>query len=430
MARIVVIGAGYVGLPSAACLAHLGHSVTCIDSDEERVQRLRRADPVLSEDGLAELLEEGIANGRLRFDTNTLEAVSTSEFVLLCLPTPPLPDGEADVSTVNDVARFIAPSLPDRAVVIAKSTMPVGSSTALERILRDAGAPPSVTTVANPEFLREGVAVSDFLNPDRVVIGAAEESTAARVAALYDRIDAPIVMSNRESAEIIKYAANAFLATKISYVNELANACEALGADVQDVVRGLGHDPRIGFGWLNPGPGWGGSCLPKDTAAFLHTTRAAGYSFQLLRCAVDVNDQQRQRVVDIVREAVDGDLRGARVAMWGATFKANTDDLRDSPALEIAAALMNEGVHLAIFDPAARPDDLRARLDVELAPDMYSACAAADVLVVTTEWEHFASADLRHAAEQMARPSIVDARNIIDPKQARDAGFAYRGLGR
>jgi UDPglucose 6-dehydrogenase len=263
-----------------------------------------------------------------------------------------------------------------------------------------------------------------------VVIGAAEERDAARVATLYDGVDAPIVITDRESAEMIKYAANAFLATKISYVNELASACEVLGADVQEVVRGLGYDPRIGFGWLNPGPGWGGSCLPKDTAGFIHTTSAAGYEFQLLRCAVEVNEQQRRRVIEKVQHAVGGPLRGARVALWGAAFKANTDDLRESPALQVAAALVADGASVVMYDPAVSAAAITARVPIEVGDDLYKVCAGAQVLVVVTEWPQFAQADLQLVAQQMAAPRIVDARNVLDPKHARDAGFAYWSLGR
>jgi UDPglucose 6-dehydrogenase len=430
MANIAVIGAGYVGLPTAACLAHLGHAVTCVDTDHERVRRLRAGDSVLAEAGLDELIAEGRANGRLEFDTDASAAVGAAEFVLLCLPTPPLPDGLPDISVVSDTARDLAPRLRPDALVVTKSTMPVGSASLLQRVLLEAGTPPGVVVVANPEFLREGVAVNDFLHPTRVVIGAPEEPVASRVAALYENVDAPLVVTDCESAEMIKYAANAFLATKVSYVNELANACEALGADIEDVVVGLGHDPRIGFGWLRPGPGWGGSCLPKDASGLLHTARDAGYEFDLVRCAIEVNERQHRYVVDKVRNAVDGELRGTPVALWGAAFKANTDDLRESPAIEVARALVAEGAEVVVFDPMARADDITARAAVAVADDMYAACDDARVLVVVTEWEQFARADLQLVAQRMAQPTIVDVRNVIDPKQARDAGFEYRGIGR
>ncbi len=430
MADVVVIGAGYVGLPTAACLAHLGHSITCVDADHERIRRLRAGESVIAEAGLDELVAAGVAADRLTFETDTLAAVSSAEFVLLCLPTPQLSHGGADIGIVHDAVQYLAPALRPGAIVVTKSTMPIGSSATLQQLLRDSGAPPDVVMVANPEFLREGVAVADFLQPDRVVIGAVDEPAAARVAALYEGIDAPVVVTDCESAEMIKYAANAFLATKISYVNELANACEALGADIHDVVVGLGHDPRIGFGWLTPGPGWGGSCLPKDTAELLHTTGAAGYEFELLRSAVEVNERQRRRVVEKVRQAVGGELRGARIALWGAAFKANTDDLRDSPAILVAEALVADGAEVSVYDPGARADDIEARVAVTVAHDQYEVCAGAQVLGVVTEWEQFARADLQLVAQAMAARSIVDARNVLDPKHARDAGFEYWGLGR
>jgi UDPglucose 6-dehydrogenase len=427
MATLTVIGAGYVGLPTAACFAHLGFSVTCVDSDVEKVERLARGEPTLAEPGMAELLDEGLREGRLRFASDVRTSVEDADFVFLCLPTPPGPGGATDLSAVHDVAAAIAPALRASSVVVLKSTMPVGSAHAVGKTLRNHGAPAGVQVAANPEFLREGAAVQEFLSPRRVVIGAADPDVAARVAELYAGIDAPRILTDLESAEMIKYAANCFLATKISYINEVAVLCEALGARVDDVVEGLGYDPRIGFDWLRPGPGWGGSCLPKDTAALLHTADAAHAQLAVLRAAVEANDRQRHRVVELVA-SMEGDLAGATVAVWGLTFKAGTDDLRDSPALDIARLLAEAGATVQAYDPAVPAT--RSLDGIDLNDDPYDACRDAAVLAVLTEWDEFRRLDLRRAATVMRRARLVDARNLIDPELARGAGFEYQGLGR
>ena len=376
-------------------------------------------------------MSAGLTSGRLRFVVGAAEGVAAAEFVVLCVATPEGPDGAADLSAVEAVIRQIAPLLRADAVVVTKSTMPVGSAADVARMLHDMGAPSTVAVASNPEFLREGTAVQEFLQPHRVVIGADDETVAGRVAALYEGVNAPVVATGLSSAEMIKYAANAFLATKISFVNELANACEALGADITEVIRGLEFDPRIGLGGLAPGPGWGGSCFPKDTAALLHATEDAGYTFDLLRSAVEVNRRQRTRVVDKIRDAHGGPLAAVRVALWGLTFKANTDDTRFSPAVDIARLLAHEGAVVCAFDPAAS-SSVRTELRdlVEIASDAYEAARGADVLAVVTEWDEFRNVDLARVASMMAKPRIVDARNVLDPKSAREAGFEYHGIGR
>ncbi len=426
-----VVGAGYVGLPTAACLAHLGHDVICADLDEAKITKLQQGHVEVLEGGLPELVSAGLASGRLEFVVGASEAVTAAEFVVLCVATPEGPNGGADLSAVEAVTREIAPLLRADAVVVTKSTMPVGSAAGVARILQASGAPSTVAVASNPEFLREGTAVQEFLGPHRIVIGADDETVAGRVATLYEGVNAPVVTTSLSSAEMIKYAANAFLATKISFVNELANACEALGADIEEVIRGLELDARIGFGGLAPGPGWGGSCFPKDTAALLHATSAAGYAFELLRTTVAVNTRQRTRVVDKIRDACGGSLDSVKVALWGLTFKANTDDTRFSPAVDIARLLVQEGAVVRAFDPAAGGAAQQELGDlVEIAADAIDAAREADVLVVVTEWDEFRNVDLARVASVMATPRVIDARNVIDLKSAREAGFEYHGIGR
>ena len=358
MSSVGVIGAGYVGLTTAACLAHLGHDVTCGDVDVEKVTRLSRGDVPLLEDGLPELVSEGIRSGRLSFVFGAAAAADGKEFVFLCVPTPQAEDARADMSFVQSAVAEIAPVLAPGSVVVAKSTMPPGSSRFVRRLLDDAGMRSSDIGVAsNPEFLREGTAVHDFLHPDRIVIGCDEPGTAVRVSALYRSLQAPVIVTDSSSAEMIKYASNTFLATKVSFINAIANLCEALDADVREVALGMGYDPRIGFDFLRPGPGYGGSCLPKDPAALIHAAEEAGYDFSLLRGVAEVNTAQHGRIVEKIERAVrhghpDG-LAGARVAVWGLTFKANTDDLRDSPALAIVESLLDAGALVVAYDPVA-----------------------------------------------------------------------------
>lgn len=428
LSSVCVVGAGYVGLPTAACLSHLGHDVVCSDVDAAKIERLQRGQVDLLDQGLEPLVRAGSRNGRLHFAVETVEHVAAAEFVIVCLPTLCGPGTATNLSVIEDVAREIAPRLRADAVVVAKSTLPVGSTAWLTKILRDSGAAPGVAVACNPEFLREGMAVHEFLHPHRVVIGADDDATAARVESLYRGIDAPVVITDTLSAEMIKYASNAFLATKISFANELANACEVLGADVTEVVRGMGHDPRVGFECLAPGPGWGGSCLPKDTVGLLQESAAAGYEFGLLRRAVEVNELQRVRIVDMVSAAHDAPLEATPVAVWGLAFKAGTDDVRSSAAVDVVRMLLARGATVRAFDPAV--DASVTGLPIDGAADPYDACDAANVLVVLTEWEEFRSVDLARVAGRMARRRIVDARNVLDPARARVAGFDYWGIGR
>jgi len=427
---IAVVGAGYVGLTTAACLAHLGHEVVCADIDAERVARLRKGEVPILEDGLVALITEGLAAKRLSFVVGAAVAARGADVVFLCVQTPRGEDGSADLSFVESVAREIAPVLVPRAIVVNKSTVPVGSTRFVQRVLAEAGTTEHVTVASNPEFLREGQAVHDFLHPDRIVIGCEDPESAVRVSELYRGVHAPVLVTDPASAEMIKYASNAFLATKISFINAIANVCEAVDADVREVAIGMGYDARIGFQFLHPGPGFGGSCFPKDVAALLHTARDAGYDFDLLDGVVEVNRGQHDRIVEKVRAAAGGSLAGAEVAVWGLTFKADTDDLRDSPALVICRRLLEEGATVQAYDPAAGEHAQSLLADLELRADAYDAATGADAVVLLTEWDEFRWLDFERVASAMKGRAIVDARNLLDPAAMRRRGFDYRGVGR
>ncbi|HEX4778647.1 MAG TPA: UDP-glucose/GDP-mannose dehydrogenase family protein [Acidimicrobiia bacterium] len=431
MSHVAVIGAGYVGLTTAACFAHLGHEVTCADIDEERVAKLRKGEVSILEEGLPELVAEGLRSGRLRFVVGASAAVGGAEFVFLCVPTPQGDDGAADLSFVESVVRELAPVLRPATVVVNKSTMPVGSTRVVRQLLT-ANRPrlDEIRVASNPEFLREGTAVHDFLHPARVVIGCDDTATAVRVSDLYRDVQAPIVVTDAASAEMVKYASNAFLATKISFVNAIANLCESVDADVRDVTLGMGYDPRIGFEFLNPGPGYGGSCFPKDTAALLHTASTNDYDFSLLSGVVDVNRRQHARMVDKVRDLAGGDLAGVRVGVWGLTFKADTDDLRDSPAIAITGELLARGALVRAYDPAAGERVAELLPDLEVVTDAYEACRDARVLALLTEWDEFRWVDFARVRELLEAPALLDARNLLDPVAMRRRGFVYQGVGR
>lgn len=422
MSRVAVIGAGYVGLTSAAFLAHAGHDVCCADIVPAKVAALSRGEIPIVEEGLDQLVREGLAAGRLSFVLGASAAVSGREFVFLCLPTPERADGSADVSYVLNVTREIGPLMDPGSILINKSTVPVGSARAIERALERA----DVGMVSNPEFLREGSALADCQDPDRIVIGTNDHAAAARVAGLYDGMRSPVVITSPSSAEAIKYAANAFLATRLSFINAVANMCEAVGADVNDVIRGMGYDRRIGLDALQPGPGWGGNCLPKDTRALIRISEDAGYDFEMLRSVIAVNDQQQERIVAKVAAAAGGSLDGITVAVWGLTFKAGTSDRRHSPAVAITDRLVHAGARVRAYDPTVRQP--LPGVDVCLEP--YGACRDATVLAVLTEWEELRSLDFEKVRSLMASSCIVDARNLLDPVAMRHAGFRYRGIGR
>ncbi len=423
--QVAVIGTGYVGLTTGACLAHLGHDVTCVDIDADKVAMLNRGEVPILEAGLDDLVREGLRSGRLSFVTDTAAAAAASEFAYLCVPTPQGLDGSADLSYIEAAAREISPHLPPESIVVNKSTVPVGSTRFVELALGRS----DVFVVSNPEFLREGSAVNDFLNPDRVIIGSDDQSAAIRVASLYLGVPAPLMVTDPASAETIKYASNAFLATKLSFVNAIAAVCEAVGADVNDVVLGMGYDKRIGHEFLRPGPGWGGSCFPKDSRALLHLANEGGYHFDLLEGVISVNDEQFGRVAQKVTNIVGGSLDGVRVAVWGLTFKANTDDLRESPSLEIVRRLLEQGAVVCAYDPTVSEPitDFEA---IELVDDPYAACEGADVLTVLTEWDEFKWLDLDKVAGLMASRRVIDARNLLDRTALLRRGFVYDGIGR
>ncbi len=413
MSRIGVIGAGYVGLTCAACLAELGHDVRCADIVPEKVAALSRGEIPILEDGLGEMVRQGLASGRLSFVLGASAAVEGSEFVFLCLPTPERPDGSADMSYILDVASEIGPVLSPSSILVNKSTVPIGSARAVGEALRRA----DVAVVSNPEFLREGSALRDCREPDRIVIGSDDEAAAIRVASLFQSVNAPVMITSSTSAEAIKYASNAFLATRLSFVNAIANLCEAVGADINDVIEGMAYDPRLGFNALRPGPGWGGSCLPKDTSALIRISEDAGYDFTLLRCVVAANAEQQQRVVSKIAAMAGGSLHGATVAVWGLTFKAGTDDRRHSPAVAIAKSLSAAGASVRAYDPTVR----QPMPGVEVCLEPYGACRDASVLVILTEWDELRGLDFDKVRSLMARPSIVDARNLLDPAALRRA---------
>lgn len=424
MSKIAVVGTGYVGLTTGACMSSLGHHVVCIDVDAAKVEMLAEGVIPIYEEGLQDLVVDGLHAETLSFTTD-IAAVADREFIYLCVPTPESADGSADLSYVESAARSIGQHVASGSVIINKSTVPIGATHVVNRAL----GCDDVHVVSNPEFLREGSAVSDFLHPDRMVVGAAAPEVAQRVADLYSALDAPVVITDPASAELIKYASNAFLATKISFVNALAAVSEGVGADMMDVVRGVGFDRRIGNEFLRPGPGWGGSCFPKDTKALISIAADAGYRFSLLEGVVAVNEQQFDRVVDKVRRSVGGDLAGQQIAAWGLTFKARTDDRRDSPAVEVIQRLVEAGCSVRAYDPAV-PAGLDLIEGVEVVGDGYSACSGAASLVVLTEWDEFCSLDLDKVGEALAAPNVVDARNLLDRDALLRRGFTYTGVGR
>jgi UDPglucose 6-dehydrogenase len=420
--RIAIIGTGYVGLTTGACLAYLGHDVVCADIDAGKIDRLNAGSIPIVETGLQALVSEGVDSGRLRFVVGAALGAADCEVAFLCVPTPQGGDDRADLSFIQAAAAQLAPVLPPESIVVNKSTVPVGSTKVVEQTMHR----PDVRVVSNPEFLREGSAVHDFLHPDRIVIGSDDQAAAIRVASLYEGIGAPVIVTDPASAETIKYAANAFLATKISFVNAVAAVCEAVGADVQDVILGIGYDRRIGQEFLRPGPGWGGSCFPKDTRALVRIAEDHGYDFDLLRGVIEVNDIQLQRMVDKIHSAAGGSVAGKTVAVWGLTFKAGTDDRRESPAVAIVERLVAQGAIVRAYDPTVHHD----LPGIEVVGDPYEACDGASVLALLTEWDEFRWLDLDEVGRRLGARSVVDTRNLLDRAALQRLGFSYRGVGR
>ena len=425
MAQVAVIGTGYVGLASGACLSSLGHHVVCLDIDAGKISMLRNGQIPIVENGLAELVTAGTTAGTLSFTTDISEAIPLADVVFLCLPTPQDDDGSADLSYVEKAVGDIRGFLRLGAIVVNKSTVPVGTAVRVQELLqRD-----DVYVVSNPEFLRQGTAVHDFLYPSRVVIGGDNAKATAIVAALYEGIDAPILQMKTASAEALKYAANAFLATKLTFINAMADICEVVGADIFDVATGMGMDPRIGSDMLRAGPGWGGSCFPKDTRALVSIAADGGYDFALLRGVIETNDQHYARIANKVIEECGGSVQGKIVASWGLTFKAETDDLRDSPAIKILTALHNAGAVIHAYDPTAT-QPYAAYPWIEISASALEACNGADVLAVLTEWKEFAEVNPQEIGPRLKAKMVVDGRNVLDRDMWRAAGFAYRGVGR
>ena len=428
---IGVVGVGYVGLTTGACLAHIGHNVVCGDVDAEKIDRLRDGEIPIVEEGLTEIVSEGISTGRLEFVVGATEVAERSDIVFLCVPTPQDDDGSADLSFIEAASAEIGPVLRKGAIVVNKSTVPVGTTIAVDEVIQRS----DIAVVSHPEFLREGTAVNDFLHPDRVVVGADDRSAAEKVAALYESIDTQVIITDAASAETIKYAANGFLAMKISFVNAVAAMCEAVGADVVDVVEGIGSDRRIGREFLRPGPGWGGSCFPKDSHALVHVAASHGYDFSMMRGVIAVNDEQRERMVRKVQHAAGtNDLNGMTISVLGLTFKAGTDDLRDSPSLAVINRLRELGATVKAYDPTTTgtlsqiQQSFLSGISVQQSID--EAMSEGDVLVILTEWPEFTSLDLERAKVLLSGSAIVDTRNLLNPQTVRAAGLTYDGVGR
>ena len=432
--RVAMIGAGYVGLVSAACFAEFGFSVICVDSEPERIAALRAGRVPIYEPGLEALLATNIGAGRLSFTEDFADAVPDADVVMLAVGTPSRRgDGHADLSFVFDAAHQVAGSLHGYTVVATKSTVPVGTGREIARIIRERRPDGAFDVVSNPEFLREGSAIGDFMRPDRVVVGVESERAQAIMRALYRPlflIETPVLFTTLETAELIKYAANCFLATKISFINEIADLCERLGADVQDVAKGIGLDGRIGRYFLHAGPGFGGSCFPKDTAAFVRIAEEAGARSEIVDAVLRTNTARKSAMVDKIVQACGGSVAGKTVAVLGVTFKPNTDDVRESPSLVILPGLIERGAKVRAFDPAGM-EEARALLDgVAWCRDAYDAMTGADALVILTEWNEFRALDLDRARSMLATPLIVDLRNIYEPGEVAAAGLRYVSIGR
>lgn len=411
-----------MGLTTASCLAKIGHNVIGIDVDESKIKLLKSGLTPIFEDNLESITRQMLAAQRLTFQHDFSSEISACEFIFLCVPTPQDEDGSADLTFIRQATKSIAPFILANSVIVNKSTVPVGSTLVVEEIL----GREDVFVVSNPEFLREGTAVHDFLHPDRIVVGSSNRQAAQRVADLYSSLDAPLIICDPASAETIKYAANAFLATKLSFVNAIAALCEHLGANIDDVMNGIGQDQRIGSQFLKPGPGWGGSCFPKDTRALVKIAETSGYDFALLRGVIDFNEIQFDRIVHKVHKATGGTLTGKTIAQLGLTFKANTNDLRDSPALRIGQMLITKGAKIRSYDPTVNA----SFGGIHVCKSAVDACTNVDVVLITTEWAEFSKLDPDLIASVVANRQVVDARNILDANQWRRAGFEYQGVGR
>ncbi len=432
--KIAMVGSGYVGLVSGACFADFGHDVVCIDKDAYKIDRLKAGQMPIYEPGLDELVARNVAAGRLAFTTDLAEALDGAGAVFIAVGTPSRRgDGHADLSFVFAVAEEVGRSLKGPAVVVTKSTVPVGTGDEVERILGESGTSVKFAVASNPEFLREGAAIEDFKRPDRIVVGTDDEWAREVLSEIYRPLflnRAPLLFTSRRSAELIKYAANAFLATKITFINEIADLCEKVGGDVQDVARGIGLDNRIGAKFLHAGPGYGGSCFPKDTLALLKTSEDYDSPLRVVEAVAKVNDSRKRAMGRKVIDALGENSRGKRVAMLGLTFKPNTDDMRDAPSIAIAQALADAGVEVVAYDPEGMELAAPIMPKVKMAASAYEALDGADAVAIVTEWDAFRALDLERMKQALKAPVVVDLRNIYDPADMRSRGFAYSSVGR
>lgn len=431
MSKLCVIGTGYVGLVTGTCFADLGNTVTCLDVDETRINKLKNNVMPIYEPGLEQVVSQNVKAGRLIFTTSYEEALKDAEIAFIAVGTPSGVDGEADLQYVRSAAESIADLVDHSIIVVNKSTVPVGTGDWVDEVIRKRrnGKPLDFHVVSNPEFLREGSAINDFMASDRVVLGSVDRQAANRVAQLYETLRCPILITDLRTAEMIKYASNAFLATRVSFINEIANICEELGADVSEVARGMGLDKRIGPTFLDAGLGWGGSCFPKDVKALAHMAVLHGTHPQLLQAVMEINRNQRRRVIFKLRKAL-GHLDDKVIGILGISFKPNTDDIREAPALELMHLLQNEGAHIQAYDPQAMENAAQTLQRVTLCQNPYDVAKGADALVLATDWNEFKQIDFKHIRELMRTPVIMDGRNLWDPEYLRSLGFTYFGVGR
>jgi len=431
--RIAMIGTGYVGLVSGACFADFGHRVCCVDKDESKIEGLNAGVMPIWEPGLEAIVKANVERGRLTFTTDLADAVESAEAVFIAVGTPARRgDGHADLTFVFEAIRELSKFIRPGTVVVTKSTVPVGTGDRIEQILREEGIT-QVSVASNPEFLREGAAIADFKHPDRIVVGAEDNRAQDVLREIYRPLflnRAPILITGRRTAELTKYAANAFLAVKISFINEMADLCEAVDADVQDVARGIGLDNRIGPKFLHAGPGYGGSCFPKDTLALLQTADTVGVDQRIVRTTVEVNDNRKAQMVERVSNALGGELQGKHVGVLGLAFKPNTDDMREAPSIPIVKTLIERGATVSAFDPVARYQAEQIFSGIDFANDAYAAADGADVLVIVTEWDEFRALDLERIAGLLKGKILVDLRNVYDRADAEAAGLTYYGVGR
>jgi len=432
--KIAMVGSGYVGLVSGACFADFGHDVVCIDKDQSKIDRLHEGVMPIYEPGLDALVESNVKAGRLSFTTDLAEGIRGARAIFIAVGTPSRRgDGHADLSYVHAVAREVGENLSGEAVVVTKSTVPVGTGRRLQRLFKAKRPDLEIDVASNPEFLREGSAIEDFLRPDRVVCGVESERAKDVLSQAYrplNLIETPIMFTSLETAELVKYATNSFLATKITFINEMADLCEKVGADVQQVAKGMGLDGRIGRKFLHAGPGYGGSCFPKDTLALLRTGEQNDSHLRIVEAVVNVNEHRKRRMVKKIVDAMGGQIAGKTVGVLGVTFKPNTDDMRDSPSLVILPALRAEGARVRAFDPEGMKEAAKLLPEIEWCEGPYDPAAGADALVVLTEWNVFRGLDLDRLKDEMRTPLLIDLRNIFDPEQVAAVGFAYTGIGR